>query len=420
MQRLDIYGDRKKSFARELVLLEKLETSARNKAILTKWHNRLFATGSGEIRVAKLNSQMRKVILWLQKDLDTIQKEDVEGLMAFISRESSWSDATKADYRRAIKQFFTWFEEEDPRLQEGDAGARRVYEYVRKYIRRSYQLRKPDYSTIITEEDLRAVLEKGCKNAKERAFLAVLHEGGFRAGEYLNIRLLDLEIKDNRVIIQVDGKTGQRRVPLVISMGILVRWLDEHPFKDNQQAFLWLGESHTHMHQPLQHIGALKLVDRCFERAGVNKRHNLHWFRHSAATIKAPYLREVMLCKLFGWAIGSKQVRTYVHADVSQVEDAVLGMYGLEKRQEKKNEPVKCLGCMLMNPAETRYCQRCGRPLTTEVIMADANAKNSVIDEAMDLYALISMDNDLKKRFLAFCNQVRVTSSTSDSKSKSG
>lgn len=403
-QRLDIYIGRKLSFERELQKLKEWKTSQHNKELITTWHNHLFATGSNQLRVAKLSSQIRKIAYQLGKDLDKVTKSDIDSLIAQFNQEPSWAEATKADYRRCIKQFYLWYRDEDPEFLQGNVDKIQFYRHIEKHIKRAYKEETYDYSEIINEEDIRKVIDKGGISIKEKAFLSVLHESGFRASEMLNICLKDLEFKPDRVVIHVDGKTGVRRVPLVKSMGYLTRWLDQHPFKDDKNAFLWVGENHRFMYQPLRHIGAQKLIKRCFARANVKKKHNLHWFRHSRATLNAPHLTEVILCKFFGWSIGSRQVRRYVHSNVIQVEDAVMRMNGLQKEKEILKQPIQC-SCGMINESEARFCHQCGKPLNAAILMQEEERKEEAIDEAFKLMEQIISNPELKTKFEEFKNK---------------
>lgn len=213
---MDIYGNRKAEYDKECTRIDKWHGSERNKSLLLAWHEHLFADGSGKIRVAKLSGQLQRIMDDINKDFDGLVKNDVVALLARYNRRERWSEATKADYRRCLKQFYSWFEDEDERLmsdyREVRVKAQQFYRYLKKNVSLSYKQKKVEYSEILTDKDIRLVIEKGARSVKEKAFLAVLHEGGVRAGEMLNIRLKDIESKDTHTLLQVDGKTGRRRV----------------------------------------------------------------------------------------------------------------------------------------------------------------------------------------------------------------
>ena len=278
-QRLNIYPNREKAFELELKRLEKSDIDPKNKELITKFHNYLFSKGTTKyLRITKLSSQIRRICAKLAITLDTATKKDIEIVMALYNRDTSLSEDTKVDYRRAIKQFYRWFENEDPRLElnikkatdeeiELMEEAKKLYKYLKDDVSSTCKRKQADPRTIISEEECSIIIEKGCRTPREKAFISMLHESGCRAGEFLNMRGGDIKIQENYAQIEVDGKTGKRPIFLITSLPCLIRYLDVHPYKDSQQSYLWLSEANSNRNQPLLHRGAQKLVDKCFERA---------------------------------------------------------------------------------------------------------------------------------------------------------
>ena len=117
--KLEIYN-RKNAYNREIIRLKEEKISQRNKDLISIFHNHLFSKDIGELRVVKLSTILRKMALITKKDYDKLTKEELILLLSSLKRNTSFSDETKADYRKAIKQFYRWFKEEDPRLESED------------------------------------------------------------------------------------------------------------------------------------------------------------------------------------------------------------------------------------------------------------------------------------------------------------
>lgn len=412
ISKLEIYPEKKKIFGAELKKLKEENISQRNKDLITEFRNYIFSTGSKELRVSKLSSQLRAICRWFKfildigEDLDKLNKKDVTTLVAFINGVHEKSEATKADYRRAIKQFYKWFKEEDSRIYTKNERERieveRFYKYVEKEIKTSYKRKQADPLTIITDEDIDIVLEKGCKTAKEKAFVSLLHSTGARAGEFLNLRVGNLEVKENHANIHLpDGKTGKRIVPIARALPHLLRYLDVHPFRNNKDKHLWVSDARHNLNDPLLHDGSQKLINRCFKRAGVEKKHNMHWFRHSRASILAPKLTESMLCKYMGWILGSRQIRCYCHLCNKQLEDVFLSINGIKEKEDKTEKPIKCI-CGTMNYPKERYCFKCCRPLSVDVVIQDKELINSEMNKTITLLTEIAKNPELMKKFEEF------------------
>ncbi len=408
---MEIYPNKKNCYESELKSLNKAKISQEDKDLIIKFHDYLFSTGSGNLRVSKLSSQLRLVCEKITLTFDSMTKEEMIKLIALYNRDPNYSDATKADYRRGIKQFYKWFKDEDKRLESEDKTERikinKFYKFVEKEIKIGYKHKQTDPLTVITDEDCKAIVQKGCKTPRDKAFISMLHESGCRAGEFLNIKVGDVVVQENYMELDVDGKTGKRKIFLVKSLPYFIKYLDVHQTKQKTD-YLWLSEAQHNSGNPMFHKGAQKLIDRSVERSNVIKKHNFHWFRHSRATILSPKMSETILCKYMGWTIGSRQIRTYCHLSVKQVEDIVLSINGIKKKEDDEEKPVECV-CGTLNNPEDRYCFRCFKPLSQEVIIQDKELVNNEINKTVKFMMEMTKNPEMMKRFEEFKTKQKKT-----------
>lgn len=392
-KRSEIYFKRDEKYDNAIAKLDVWEGSARNKELIKKFDVAVRGKGSQEYRAAKLINCLRLISDIIGKDLDTLDKDDAESFRAYVNSNQAWSRETKRDYIRNFKQFFRWYEDDDSRLYAKDEKVRRE---ARKFYKKAYEKntlngkKKRDYSNILTDDDRRVLIEKGCSSSMERALVCILHEWGLRVGELLNMRIKDYQVGDKYAKITVDGKTGERTLPVLLSIPYLNAWLVDHPDKDNREALMWISTHNGHYGQPLRHIGVLKLLNRVFDKAGINKKHNPHWFRHSRATILGEVYTQAVLCKFMGWEQGSKMAGVYCHTSEGQAERQFRQMNGLEEEKDK-DKPVECI-CGTINDHKARYCHKCSKPLTVSVVMEDEQLIKQQIDERMAWF----MDEVLK------------------------
>lgn len=418
--KIQIYGSKEKYYERSRLKTENSTISLENKAIITRYETYLASTGkTGELTRIDRSQKLRTICEWLEKlslktkintNLASLTKQDAETLIAYINTLKGLSLHTKATYRKRLKQFYKWFEDEDMRFDNGQKEeAHKFYKYLKK-VNSDAKITQADLETTITDEDCQKVLENGCKMPKEKAFISLLHESGCRASEFLNLRIGDLKFKENILEINVpDGKTGKRVIYATgRSIKPLLIYLEGHPFKDNKLSPLWISEGSRHNNQPLLHIGGQKLINRCFERAKVNKKHNWHWFRHSRATILAPKLTEIMICKYMGWSSGSQQIRRYAHLGNTQLESVFLDMHGLKNVEKEKEIQLKCV-CGTLNNSKERYCYKCFRPLSVEVAIQEKDESIQLMTQetlkTMQFFMDMSKNPELMKKFEEFKNK---------------
>ncbi|MDG7039449.1 MAG: tyrosine-type recombinase/integrase [Nitrososphaerota archaeon] len=69
---------------------------------------------------------------------------------------------------------------------------------------------------MLTDDEIERMI-KAAINIRDKAFIAVLAEGGFRIGEILPAKIKDVVFDERGAIIHVTGKTGPRIVRLITS-----------------------------------------------------------------------------------------------------------------------------------------------------------------------------------------------------------
>lgn len=367
-----------------------------NAVTLIDWLESVRNRPSSMQRVWKLANQfaqLHEVITW---ELSNTTKEELKTLISHINNNRGWSITTQADYRRLIKQFFLWFEDEDPRIDSFSPEAVRFYKAVRK-INITPEKRERDPSTIITDEDADKIITKGCHTPKAKAFIAVLHESGFRATEILGIRRQDIVFNHNgSYSVTVNGKTGVRTVTMIKSMGYLQTWLKNHP-DESPSAYVWLAQSQMYQGKPLKYGGATKLVREAVAKAEIEKPHNLHWFRHSRASLNGLWMTEPVMREYFGWEKDSRQPTNYCHVGEEATKKRVLEFHGI-KEEETLVTTVVC-ACGTSNDGRARHCLNCGQALNMKVFHEDGQKVQEQTDETLKwFFAEVSKHPELLQR----------------------
>ena len=111
---------------------------------------------------------------------------------------------------------------------------------------------------------------------------------------------------------------------------------------------------------------ARSLLKKLAEKAGVKKRVNPHAFRHARATFLAKHLTEAQMKEFFGWVQNSDMPAIYVHLSGRDVDNALLGVYGIKEGEKAKEPTIKiqvCPRCNEKNDPAAKFCRRCYLPL---------------------------------------------------------
>jgi integrase len=331
-----------------------------NRKLILAFTRDLQAENITELRISKYINLLRHLSRLFQKDFDKVAVVDVKAVVANINR-SNYSAWTKNDYKVTLKKFYKWLRKLPDDQEPAETS----------WIKTGHPKNGILPEELLTEDDI-GKLAKAAENSRDRAFLECVYETGGRIGELLNLRRKHVQFDDIGAVLIFSGKTGDRRVRLITTSPALSQWMLDHPL-DDPEAALWVTLGDRNRGAPLDYGAARYALKSLAEKAKIKKRINPHSFRHARASYLANHLTEAQLGKYLGWTPGSRMPAVYVHLSGRDTDSALLKMYGLEKKETKKEQaklaPLKCSRCQQMNDPTVRFCAKCGLPLKIEAAL---------------------------------------------------
>jgi integrase len=280
--------------------------------------NDLMAQGYSAGRVNKYLASLVSIKKRLGMPFREATTEDVKRFAAWLER-SDYTAWYKHDLKVILRKYMRW-------LGKGE-----TVDWLK--------IKQPKNGTlpeeVLTEEEIKRMAE-AAYTTRDKAFVLALYESGARIGEFLPLKLKHVSFDKYGAVIRLSGKTGDRRVRLVFSALPLQRWIEEHPGKDDPEAFLWCqipGPYHPPQKVKNKHLSygfISRLLRELAEKAGVRKKVNPHAFRHARATFMARHLKEPEMREFFGWGKDSEMPSIYVHLSGRDVDSSVLGIYGIK------------------------------------------------------------------------------------------
>lgn len=355
--KIDIH-DRKGRLKRLMERVDESDISEDNKKLLREYRTYNESENLSLSRIEKNIQTLFLIARMIDKPFNELKEEDVINTVARINTNEKWKDSTKRDFKVIFKKFY--------------------FKYIKKLdeyppFAKKLVGRKPDSNHIIPEtllsiDDITRVASVS-QTIRNKALVYVLYESGCRIGELLNVRVGNVHFDELGVLIDVNGKTGERRVRLVTSKEILRQHIGTLPSDPNQP--LWLDNKN----KPMNYCAVYRLFERLFEKANIEKKFNPHLFRHSRATHLAKLgFNEALLKKIFGWTDSSETPSVYIHLAQEDVDSALLGLHGIEikkegKKLEKAFRVIICPSCHRELTPDEKICP-CGvifdRKLTRE------------------------------------------------------
>jgi len=349
-----------------------------NKDLLADFKRDLALDGKSDARIQKVTSHLKIIAEHLgETEIPEMDKSDVKDLVEWYNKRNI-AETTEADYKKVTKQFWKWLEGEDGNYPD-------KVDWITTTTSNGNGTLPKD---LLTREDIDD-LKDACRNPRDRAFIALLYETGARIGELIDLTVGDIEDHAHGRKVVIDGKTGQRRLPLVESTPSLNKWLNKHPSGKKTDP-LWC-QLQDASEQLSYHYIRQKLLVRPAERAGIEKPMNPHHFRHSRATELATEFKEAQLCEWFGWVQGSDVPGKYVHLSGRDIDQNYAELHGLRTAEEEEEEtnPVKeCPRCDELNESNDKFCSRCGFALSEEAENLTDEIESDIHDAKDDAESL--------------------------------
>ena len=360
-----------------LSTLDKAEDiSTSNKKVIVRFADHCTAEGLSLARTVKYVFTLKTLAQVLAMDFNAADKADIEALMAKIERHpGGYSEWTKKDFRVCLKKFYKWLRD------TGDDFPEEV-KWIKTTIRKD---RKKIPDELLTEEDV-MLLVNTATNQRDKALLITLYESGARIGELGEAKIKQFVPDQYGAALIVIGKTGMRRVRLLVADPYIRAWLNMHPRRDDPNAPIWVQNNG----KPMTYSTVAGIIRRISKRSGIKKNVHAHLFRHSRATFLANHLTEAQLCQFFGWDQGTKMTATYVHLAGRDIDGTILGLYGIKKEEEEEGKngkshlpaPIDCPRCGERNPEGASFCSKCGMGLSLRTVV-EMEEKRRILDEAL-------------------------------------
>jgi len=259
-----------------------------------------------------------------------------------------------------------------------------------------------------------------CPSKRVRCYHAIARDSSCRPHEILKLKIKDVVFKmvgDKQYAeITVNGKTGQRHIPLIDSIPYLKDHLDDHSFRTNPNSPLICGEGKSmgkfvtvNTLERWYRVYKNEYFPRLLKDPQINpeiknqivdllkKPWNPYIFRHSGLTSKSKILKESVLRQFAGWQPGSNMHLKYVHYFGNESTESILEAYGLTPRSEQvdKLRPKACPNCSEPNKIDSKFCAKCRMVLSYDAFTETLEEKELKESEVKTLEA--KYDKDMKE-----------------------
>ncbi|MFT4892411.1 MAG: site-specific recombinase XerD [Candidatus Nanohaloarchaea archaeon] len=290
--------------------LEESDLSNANKQDLRDFTSYLMAEDLSDHKIYRYIQTFRVLSPVIDFNLRDAERKDLIQLVGRINQdripEKSYAPESKAELKKAFRRFYKWkFPDREKEL----------IGFISTHVKRSDRKRvDPDQLPSPSQVD-RLITE--AKNLRDKLMISLLWESGARVGEFLKLDWEDIQFQEDFIRVTLNGKTGQRTIPVVDSRKYLEDW-QSYQYGHYDPVFTSL-----HSESRLSYSACNKAIKRNADKADLECKVNPHAFRKSRATFLASQGANVFqLMEFFGWS-QAETAKTYVRLAQSDVDDLV-------------------------------------------------------------------------------------------------
>ncbi|AKB32696.1 hypothetical protein MSSIH_2006 [Methanosarcina siciliae HI350] len=341
---------------------------------------------------------MKPFFCWLEdRPVQDLTRGDIEDWILY--RKERVNQTTLHNGVLTLRTFFNWLKPDNDFFVN---------------IKTRQPKNKLPVNQILTEDDVYR-MRNSALNQREKALIMVLWDSGVRKGELLNMNIGDIQFEfegipedvlDMKADLEeagepvkakviVRGKTGERVIILGKSVEDLRLWINNHPYKDDDNAPLWITErQYKGKYRRLNEQTIINMLKARASKAKIKKNVYPHAFRHGRLTYLARHGVMEMTLRIFaGWEKTSNMPATYVHLAAADMEKAVRKADGYTVREDERErdvlKPIICPRCDKLNPVGSKYCNRCNTILSSKF-------ENEVQEDKNIISQLLTKFNDPK------------------------
>jgi site-specific recombinase XerD len=245
-----------------------------NKEILLRY----YKVRSCEVRLATLVIDFIRLNMMsrmLNKKFEEATVQDIEDLVFKINQRHS-NPNTQNKCRKILKSFYRWMK---------GFPAREFPQEVKWIKLNKVPLVKVKAEDLIPYQECVRISELAT-NLRDKALFQCNLDAGCRIGEILTVKVGEVKFNDAGAILYSDGKTGNQPCILTWSAKTLALWLNNHPFRNDENSPLWTLLDRDRPKQ-LSYAAARRAFIKCVRKAGYTRRVWLHLLKHVSSTTDA-------------------------------------------------------------------------------------------------------------------------------------
>ena len=336
------------------------------------------------VRRCRVLNTLRLICHATGKDLAECDRDDMDKIVAFMHTRYN-SPKSKSDFIRDVKCMWRiLFSEKDEKGRIDDSICPYPVRHLNPRVDKSKNKARKDK---LTWEEYESIINYFADNLSVQSFLTIQSDSYGRPQETLYTRIKDLELHDNWAIIHITehGKEGPGSLLCIDSYPYLLKWYQEHPLKDNKEAFLFIDSNRRQL-VPEKVNDFLKKACRDLR---IDKPITCYSFKRNGITFaRQRGDSDVVIQHRARWT-SVKQLKTYdqtTQDDAFRVALAKRGLIKDEKYRKLFPATKTCLFCGFDKIGFAEHtCPQCKRSVDRDKIKQEVELHNTKVIELREI-----------------------------------
>jgi integrase/recombinase XerD len=180
-----------------------------------------------------------------------------------------------------------------------------------------YSPKEPKERIIFTQNQIKE-LYKNCENEQEKMILNIAYGCGLRVGEMVKLNKKDIDLQENRLVVE-SGKNNKRRIVPITNQIVIELKLFLKENKETKPIFLNIEGNR--MQKWSFNLILKKLIDKAFPLWGNGKGAGMHTLRHSIATHLLENGMKLEQVQTFLGHSNLETTQVYTHINQQQINE---------------------------------------------------------------------------------------------------
>ncbi len=354
------------------------------------------------IRRRRILYTLRFTVYSMTKDLGDLTRKDIDRIMAIMHNTYN-SPKSKETFIIDLKLIWkVLFPETDEEGRPDETLMPYTVRHLSSKIDKSRQKRREDK---LTWEEFEQIVDYFSNDPRIQSYLTLSLESLGRPQEILYVKIGDVERHDcyAKIFISEHGKEGIGLLQCIDSYPYLIKWLDQHPQKNNNKAFLFVNTGNTNTLKQLKPSNINKMLRKACKDLKINKPITCYSLKRNGVTIRK--LRgdsDMEIQHVARWT-STRPLKTY---DLTTQDDAFKlalekrGLIKQDKHSENGLRTKTCFFCKEKAGFSEINCPKCKRPLDRNTVLEQQKKDEEITRLRVTIKNIDSKFDNLKQEVL--------------------